>query len=805
MIKNYLTIAWRSLTKNKVFSFINILGLAIGLTCCMLISAYIYQEVTYDTYPGKAKNIYRVSLHVSEGGGTSVYPQVDNAVGQGIKNNVSGVQAATRMGRRGPVYVKYSSKVFKEEKFAIADSNFLAMFSLPLLEGDIRTALVDPNSIVISRQTAAKYFGGEAAMGKTLTLQGERDVKVTGIMAEIPGNSHFHADAFISKTSYPTQHETWSNLSYYTYLLLNDHSDAKKVEAQFPALVAKYVVPEIQQDMGVSLAEAQKSVNTFVFRLMPLTDIHLHSNTKYEMEPNGDIHYVYIFSALAVFILLLACINFMNLSTASSVKRAKEVGIRKVMGSLKGSLIAQFLTESVLITAFAMVIAMVLVYFALPYFNNLAGKQFTIGLFLGKTTIAIEVFLVLLVGVLAGIYPAFFLSSFKVLNVLKGNTSAGPSKRNFLRSGLVVFQFFISTSLIIATMVVYRQLNYMQNIKLGYDKGQVLVINDAYTLGNNIDAFKQQLLRDPRVSNATVTGSVPGSPNMDGTQIYAKDFSDRQERKEIHTNIFHVEDSYLNTLGIKVAQGRNFSSAQPADSSAVVINEALVREIGWGNSDPIGKTIVRSGKREFKVVGVVKDFHYKSAREAIAPLMFLPGRSNLLMAIKVHSADMKHVIAGIKTQWDNYRATAPFSYSFLDEQYAALYGAEQRTGQIFTAFATVAIIIASLGLFGLAAFSIRQRVKEIGIRKVLGASSGTITGMLSAEFLKLVGVAILVAVPVTWYAMYKWLQDFAYRIEISWWVFALAGIIALLVAFVTVSFQSVKAALANPVKSLRSE
>ncbi|MEO7214289.1 ABC transporter permease [Mucilaginibacter sp.] len=805
MIKNYLTIAWRSLTKNKVFSFINIFGLAIGLTCCMLISAYIYQEVTYDTYPVNAKNIYRVGLHLTENAGVTDFALVDAAVGQGIKNNIPGVVASTRIGGRGSVYVKYDDKLFKEEHFSIADSNFLAMFSLPLIQGDGRSALVGPNSVVITSQTAKKYFGSESAIGKTLTLQGERDLKVTGVIDKVPDNSHFHYDAFISKTSYPSKRETWSNINFYTYLQLNNGPDAKKIEAQFPALVLKYAAPEIQNDMGVSLAEAQKSVNTFRFFLMPLTDIHLHSATKFEMEPNGDIHYVYIFSALAAFILLLACINFMNLSTASSVKRAKEVGIRKVMGSLKSSLISQFLTESVVVTALAMVIGLVLVYFALPYFNALAGKQFDMGLFISPKSIAIEVFLVLLVGIIAGIYPAFFLSSFKVLNVLKGNTSAGPAKRNFLRSGLVVFQFFISTSLIIATMVVSRQLNYMQNIKLGYDKEQVLVINDAYSLGNNIDAFKQQLLRDPRVANATITGSVPGGSILDGTQIYAKEFNDKQEHKEIHTNIYHVEDSYLATLGIKMAIGRNFSSTSPADSSAVVINETLVREIGWGNTDPIGKTIVRSGQREFKVVGVVKDFHYKSAKEKIAPLMFLPGRSNMLMAVKVHSADIAPFLTDVKKQWDGYRATAPFSYSFLDDQYAALYNAEQRTGKIFTSFAIVAVIIASLGLFGLAAFSIRQRVKEIGIRKVLGASSGTITGMLSAEFLKLVGIAIVVSVPVTWYAMYKWLQDFAYRIEISWWVFVLAGFIAILVAFVTVSFQSVRAALANPVKSLRSE
>jgi putative ABC transport system permease protein len=555
--------------------------------------------------------------------------------------------------------------------------------------------------------------------------------------------------------------------------------------------------------MGVSLAEAQKSVNTFLFFLQPIKDIHLHSATKYEMEPNGDINYVYIFSALAGFILILACINFTNLSTASSVNRSKEVGIRKVMGSLKSSLVMQFLVESVIITAFAMLFALAFVWLALPYFNGISGKQVSMGLFFSYQAIVIEVLLVLVVGVFSGIYPAFFLSSFKVISVLKG-ASAGPTNKSALRSGLVIFQFAISTSLIIATMVVYRQLNYMQNKKLGYDKDQVLVINDVSALGNNLDAFKQQLLRNNHVVNATITGSVPGSLSMDGTQVFAKEFKDNEVHKEIAMNIFHVEDSFVPTLGIKMAHGRNFTSS-PADSSVVVINEAAVRELGWANTDPIGKTIVRSGRREFTVVGVVKDFHYASARLKIAPLMLLPGRRNVMMAVKVKAADMKNFLSYLKNQWTNYRANAPFSYSFLDEQYASLYASEQRTGKIFTSFAFVGVIIASLGLFGLAAFIIRQRVKEIGIRKVLGASSATITGMLSKEFLKLVVIAILVSVPVTWYAMNKWLQQFAYRIDISWWVFVVAGLLALLVAFVTVSYQAIKAALANPVKSLRSE
>jgi putative ABC transport system permease protein len=804
MIKNYLTIAWRSLTKNKVFSFINIFGLAIGITCCMLISAYLYKELTYDTYAKNASNIYRVGLRTIGAGVVDEYPMVDVAVGEGIKNNIPGVLAATRLATIGPRYLKYQDKTFKEERVCTVDTNFLSMFSIPFIEGDGRSALRDPNSIVLTSEMAKKYFGTTACVGKAIEQPGSNPLKVTGVIDKIPDNSHFHYDGFISRSTFPIVNNSWSNVGTYTYLLLDKNVDTKKIEAQFPTLVSKYVVPEIQQDMGVSLAEAQKSVNTFLFFLQPLKDIHLHSATKYEMEPNGDINYVYIFSALAGFILILACINFTNLSTASSVNRSKEVGIRKVMGSLKSSLVMQFLVESVIVTAFAMLFALAFVWLALPYFNAISGKQVSMGLFFNYQAIAVEILLVLLVGVFAGIYPAFFLSSFKVISVLKGASSTGLANKSALRSGLVIFQFAISTSLIIATMVVYRQLNYMQNKKLGYDKDQVLVINDVSALGNNLDAFKQQLLRNNHVVNATITGSVPGSLNMDGTQVFAKEFKDNEVHKEIHINIFHVEDSFVPTLSIQMAHGRNFTSS-PADSSVVVINEAAVRELGWANTDPIGKTIVRSGRREFTVVGVVKDFHYASARLKIAPLMLLPGRRNVMMAVKVKAADMKSFLSDLKNQWTNYRANAPFSYSFLDEQYASLYASEQRTGKIFTSFAFVGVIIASLGLFGLAAFMIRQRVKEIGIRKVLGASSVTITGMLSKEFLKLVVIAILVSVPVTWYAMSKWLQEFAYRIDISWWVFVVAGLLALLVAFVTVSFQSIKAALANPVKSLRSE
>jgi putative ABC transport system permease protein len=803
MIKNYLTIGWRSLTRNRVFSFINMFGLAIGLACCMLISGYLYQELTYDTYAANAKQLYRVNLGTVGSVGTDNYPIVDIAVGEGMKNAFPEIAAFTRLSNLAPTFVKANDQQFKETNISMADANFLEMFSIPLLEGDAKTSLTEPNTIVLTKAMAKKYFGDASALGKMLTV-GDKTMKVTGVIDKVPDNSHFHADGFASMISYTAgRQQTWSNVGFYTYLLLNKNADPKKLQAQFPQLVAKYVVPEIQRDMGVSMAEAQKSVNTFLFTLQPITDIHLYSHTKYEREANGDINYIYIFGALAIFILLLACINFTNLSTAASAKRSKEVGIRKVLGSLKNSLISQFLTESVLLTTLAMVCALGLVFLLLPYFNDVAGKNITMMFYLNYKAIFIELLIALIVGIAAGIYPSFFISSFKILSVLKSNSSTQGS-RSLLRSGLIVFQFFISTAFIIATFIVYQQLHFMQNKKLGYDKEQVLVINDTYTLKNNLVPFKNQLLQDKRVVNATITSDVPVRAN-DGTQIYLKSTTGNEGHSEIHANIYHVDADYIPTMGMKMAAGRNFVAGSKADSTGVLVNETAIHELGLDKTDPIGKTIVRSGQREFNIVGVVKDFQYSSAKQKIAPLMMLLGNSNGSVIVKVKTADMHGLVTSMENKWNEYHADAPFSFTFLDDQFAQLYVAEARTGKIFTSFAILAVIIASLGLFGLSAFSIRQRVKEIGIRKVLGASSGSITGMLSAQFLKLVGISVLIAIPVTWYAMHRWLQEFAYRIEIQWWVFVLAGALALTVAFITVSFQTVKAALTNPVKSLRSE
>lgn len=805
MFKNYLKTALRNLKKNKIFSFINIFGLAAGLACCLLISEFVYDELSYDKYPQNASQIYRVGIYSTGNGQVVTFPTVDVAVGAGIKNAFPEVQSFTRLLQQGEDYITYEDKKFRE-RFVFVDSNFLEIFSIPFLEGNTKTALTQPNSVVISKAFAKKYFGDQEAMGKVLTNRGHV-YNVTGVIDKIPDNSHFHFDVFMSMSTLPLTHQTWSNISFYTYLVLNKNADPKKLEAKFPGLVAKYVVPEIVHDMGVSLTEAQKSVNTFRFFLQPLTDIHLHSNTKYELEANGDIQYVYIFGALSVFILLLACINFTNLSMTGSAKRAREVGIRKVVGSGKKLLIQQFLLESVLLTYCAVFIAFIIAYALLPYFNQFSGKHIPFSAFMTGRYIITALILGFAVGILAGIYPAFFLSSFKAIKVLKWSSATTTGSKSPLRKGLVVFQFVISTGLIIATMVVYQQLHFMQNKKLGYDKEQVLYLQDTYMLGDRDTrtAFKETLLKDSRIVSASIGTDIPGNPNMDGTQVYPKDKSLTENGAEIHSNIFHIDYDYIPTLGIHMKEGRSFSRDFPTDSFATVINEAAVKELGWSDANAVGKTIVTSGQHGFKVIGVTDDFHYASVKQKIAPLMMCLGHTGSGLIIKIKTTDVNNLLADIKQQWNAFSPGAPFVYYFLDKKFASLYASEQNTGRIFTAFAVIAIVIACLGLFGLATYVTQQRTKEIGIRKVFGASVLNVLVLVSKEFLVLVFIAFVIAVPAIWLGMHAWLQDFAYRTSISGWIFVGAGFLALLIALLTISSQAIKAATANPVKSLKTE
>jgi len=810
MFKKYCQVAFRNLVRNKVFSIINIAGLAAGLTSFLLIMSYLNEELSYDRYPAQAKQIFRMGVRVDQNGGTADYPDVDVAVGEGVKVASPLVLASTRILPDKSSFLRKSDKLFKETGIAICDSNFLQVFSIPLLKGDARTALVEPNSIVITRAFEQKYFDGESGLGQTLVTN-RTSFKVTGVIDKVPDRTHFHYDAFVSMTSYADiiRGHTWSNIGYYTYLVLRPGADPTDVERLFPDLAEKYVAPESAHDMGISLAEARKELTSWHFYLMPLTDIHLRSHTKYELQPGGDMQYVYIFSALAVFILLLACVNFTNLSTASSNRRSREIGIRKVLGSVRRQLILQFLTESVLLTLGALLLALGLIWLLLPWFNQVSGKNISFAWFIDYRAILAEAGLALLVGLLAGGYPSFFLSSFKILSVLRGSGISNPSGRGALRSSLVVFQFVISTSMIVATLIVYSQLYFMQHKPLGYDKGQVIYIQDAFGLGNNQYAFKEQLLGDSRISSVTLSRDAPvdrDGADVDGSEVYPKEKKANEGASEIHAYFFHVDYDYIKTLGMTIVAGRNLSPDFRGDSSAVVINQSAVKDLGYSNDlRALNRVIVGSGLQEWKVVGVVKDFNYTSVRQKIAPLMMMLGHNNGGVMVRIGTADVKGVIDAIRGKWTAFNAQTPFSYYFLDDRFAALYTREQKTGQIFTLFAVLAILIASLGLFGLVAFTTEQRTKEIGIRKVLGASVPQVVILLSKNLLGLVVIAMAIAIPLTGIMMHLWLENFAYRTGIRWWIFLIAGSAALIIAITTIGFRSIRAALANPVRALRSE
>ena len=806
MLKSYLLIALRNLRKNRIFSLINILGLSVGLTCCILIGLFVHEELSYDSYAANADRIYRLGLNVLSNGNMVNYPDPDEGVAAGIKSAYPEVESFTRVLPESEIFLNYQNKQFKEKKLAFADSNFLKFFTIPLIKGNSLTALAEPSTIVLSKGLAKKYFGDEDPVGKTL-VSGRLTLKVTGLFDKIPDNSHFHFDALISMSTMHFDSHTWSNIGFYTYLLLNKNADPKKLEAKLPELVAKYVVPEVQRDMGVSLAEARKSVNTFLFYLQPLRDIHLRSDSRYELEANGDITYVYIFSALAVFILLLACVNFTNLATAYGIRRSKEVGIRKVMGSGRFALVFQFLMESILLTFVALMIACLLAFLLLPYFNQLSGKHLNYQALLNYKFIGALLALGIVTGSCAGIYPAFILSSLNIARVLKNSFFKPGNSRNLLRSSLVVFQFFVSTALIISTLIVYQQLRFMQSKKLGYNNDQVVYLEDTYLIGRR-DArysFRQELAKDSRVINASIGTDIPGNASMDGTEIYPKEKESNENGAEIHCNIYHVDFDYLATMGMRMVTGRYFSKDFSSDSSAAVINEAAVRDLGWSHSNPIGKTIVTSGRHEFSVIGVVADFHYASVKQKIAPLMMRLDRPGAGLFIKIKNGNVQSFMKDLEKRWKALNAEAPFSYYFLNNHFDFLYAAEQRTGKIFSLFATIAIIIAAIGLFGLTAFTMEQKTKEIGIRKVLGASIQQILLLVSKEFLLLVLISFAIAVPLSFWVMNKWLMDFAYRVHIGAPVFVAACICSLLIALIAISSQAIKSAIANPVSSLRTE
>ncbi len=807
MFKNYFKTAIRNLIKHKGYSLINILGLAIGIASCLLILMFVHDELSYDSYNEKAGRIYRVAGSFRYGGRDFDIAVAPAAMAKVLLEEYPEVEDAVRFRIRGSYIVRYGDNSIKERRIAFADPSFFSIFSIPLLNGDPKTALAQPNTLVLSQKTAEKYFKDENPLGKTLKLDDRTDYLVTGVFEEIPDSSHFHFDILLSMSSLPeSKNLIWLNQNFQTYILLYKGADPKAVEAKFPATLIKYMGPQIEAFMGKSMEKlAAEGDLKGEFYLQALGDIHLHSDLLGEMAPTSDVKYVYIFSAIALFILIIACINYMNLSTARSAGRAKEVGIRKVLGSYRYQLIRQFLTESTILSIISLALALVLVSLVLNFFNGLSGKTLSLT-DLGSTSMLVVLILATLTaGILAGSYPAFFISAYQPGNVLKGQVKSGV-KTGLLRSGLVIFQFAASIILIIGTFIVYSQLHFIQNTKLGFNKEQVLILNNAYLLSNQIEAFKNEMLSYPQVVSATISNYLPVSSSRNNTSVLPE--GERDNIRATSMQNWVVDYDYINTLKMKIIQGRNFSRDHSTDTEATIINQAAARQFDW--DQPVGRKIGRMINDQgdfslYEVIGVVEDFHFETLRDSIGPLVMFLGESAGSISFRIQTEDISGMIGLLRKEWKEFLPNQPFEFSFLDEKFDDMYRAERRVGGIFGVFGVLAIFIGCLGLFGLAAFTAEQRTKEIGIRKVLGATAPNIVRLLLKEFVLLISVANAIAWPIAFFIMKGWLKDFSYRISLSVWHFLLAGLVTLFIALLTVSFQAVKAALSNPVDSLKYE
>jgi putative ABC transport system permease protein len=797
MVKNYLIIALRNIKKYKAYSFINILGLAIGISCCLSILLYVQDELSFDRYHENADRIYRLvdSLDVDHPRSRN-YALSSAPFAPALKKEFPEVEEAVRLFSGRGRLVTYGEKKYYEHGLFFADSALFKIFTLPFTEGKPETALDAPFTVVVSESTAMKYFGSEEPMNKTLRIN-DQDYLVTGVMEDMPRNSHFHADMFASmKTleqipgAQEKYFQSWARHEFYTYLLLREGASAEDLETKLPDFTDKHAAAQIKTILGSTLSS----------RLQPLQDIHLRSNLQHEISPPGDILYVYIFSMVAVFILLIACINFMNLATARSASRSKEVGMRKVVGASRSQLVKQFLGESLLFTLFAVLLALIFVKVALPSLNALTGKDIEVRYLENFFLLASILFILFFVGIISGSYPSFFISGYQPANVLKGSSSTGSGK-SLLRKGLVILQFSISIVLIIATGIVMDQLDFLRNRKLGFDKEHVVLVpvrTDA--VRKNAEGSKAHLKQNPNILSATISIGVPGGIIAgDAIQLITE-----EGKRTITVKMIYTDHEYIKTMGMEIVEGRDFSKEMSTDATeAFIINEAAVRQFQLKN--PLETQFEWDDKRG-KVIGVVKDFQFQSLRDEITPLIihiFTP--STLVFAIRIRPDNVPDTLVFIEDKWKQLDPAHPFTYAFMDENFDRLYRREEKLGQIFSIFSMLAIFIASLGLLGLALFMAEQRTKEIGIRKILGASTARIFVLLSKEFAILVLLANVIAWPTAYIFMLKWLQNFAYRVDIQPWIFVLSATLAIMIALLTISAQALKVSMSDPVESLRYE
>ncbi|WP_407557442.1 ABC transporter permease [Winogradskyella sp. 4-2091] len=792
MIKNYIKIALRNLYRHKGFTFLNIIGLAIGMTAGFLVLLYVNFELSYDTMHSKSDSIYRVVADIDTPSekieaGMAAWP-----IGPNINKEFPEILNFTRVNTEDLTFVRDGKKFLEEDVIAV-DSAFFEIFDFKFIKGNKKESLKAPNSLVISETIATKYFGTNNPIGQNIILENfDNPAIVTGVMEAIPENSQIQADILISMITYtaaPSERdEQWGNYGPSIYILTANGTNAKNLEAKFPDFLEKKT--------GDEMRESKMFVTLF---LEPFEDVYLRSDRSGYV--SGDMNNVYIFSIIGVFILLIASINFINLTTARSAERAKEVGIRKVVGAEKNQLAFQFIGESIIICLVAFVVAVGLTVLGLPYFNELAGKTVSSGVFSEPINILYLFIIAIIIGSIAGIYPATVLSSFKPVSVLKGSFSTG-TKGVFLRKSLVVLQFTISISLIIGTIVIYNQMQFMRNQELGFNKEHILLLPTE--AGSGQEALRSSIAKISSVKGTSLTSSVPGSGNP---AAYSEIENKQGDLQVANLDLYFVNEDYIEQLGMTMAAGRAFSRDFPSDSSkAMIINEKAVSLLGYANAqDAIGADYQQWGSSG-EIIGVVKDFNFRSLQEEISPItMRLDPTGTNIITVKIDGNNVSQTLASIEEVWQTMKPNDPFQYYFLDEVFNNQYEAEEQFGDLFLNFALLAILISCLGLLGLAAYSTMQRKREIGIRKIVGASVGSIINLLSKEFIKLVGIAFVISTPIAWILMHNWLEDFAYKINIEWWMFIVAGLGSIIIALITVSFQAMKAATSNPVESLKAE
>lgn len=811
MIGNYIKSSYRSLLKNKIYSAINISGLTVGIACCLLISLYVYDEVSYDRFFEDSDRVYRVALERQYPTNTRYFGSSPVNMASTLLDNYPEVEEAGRLHRlffQNELVVTIGDKTFIEDKYLYADNNFFKVFSCDFIEGDAQTALDAAENVVITRSTAMRFFGSGSALNKTYRIDTSQYI-VSGVIEDLPANSHLEFDVLGSIDDLPfltnaASTNNWISPWLFTYIKLRNGVDATTFESKFPDLVKDHGMASILRSLRISEEDFPKSGNAFNYFLQPLTDIHLKSNLDVEVKANSDIMYVYLLVAVVFFILIISCINFINLATARSAERAKEVGVRKVMGSTKGLLIKQFLVESNFIAFLSFTLAMIAVWLVLPLFNSLVNKQLTILTLIDPMLLVVLMLAVLSVGTLAGLYPALVISSINSATVLKGKYKTS-SKGVWLRNSLIVFQFFVSISMISGMLLLDKQMQYMRNKQLGFDKENILVISDAQELGQRQNAFLNELLGIEGVEEVATGFAMPG--DFIGNLIVN---SETPDLPQVRTFTITVDDDYVSTLGMKVLEGRPF---QPEfnDSLNVIVNKTAVKLLGY--DDPIGRKVINPSPQpgqigEFTIVGVVDDYHHLSLHTEIPPMLLFNAPESLTLgkiAVKIVSNDLLQILQSVEGLWREFGVERPVNYAFLDDQLQRLYKGDIQTGRIFSLFTAVTIIMACVGLFGLAAYVTQQRTKEIGIRKVLGASIPSIILLLSINFTKLIFLSFLVSLPLVYYGMGEWLNGFAYHTTVDPLTLFGAGLLTLLLALLTISYYSIKIAVLNPVRSLRSE